>query len=509
MPVIEHQVDTDVDTLIDATGEPGEQAGEETPEVVLTATQQRKQSLATVFAILGQPVPGQAPTDATTGAPARKPGVPSARSRAALETFAQCTTLEELQQRHPDLMTNLKPVISDLLDWHPSLKSTRATKGVIRAIGTALAATGEDGSSRYPQAVEMLGYAAAVSPVLEPDRLARLIDEAPKVDTAFAPDRYMLQMATALRKVLDNYSGKRHEQRREQLLISLWHTAHDGRWWDVTSGIQPPTEGVAEGLLADAIAREAVQGVVNDANMAGVGAADEHAGDVVAEIMSGNAAFTEVKMRDMVNVKPTQEFRDFLAKFNEDARAGRAVSPDIGLLVSAIPWATPAERAESPVSKMASVIVDLLQETDANGEPLVQLPEKPKTWAEMYTQQASLGLFPFPRSVFALHGQVIGNVTVEVVRNEADLQANRQYMGNCTYGYLRYMEENNYVLFRLWDGRTCYNASITRWRGGGWAIGEVNSKGNHGGVPAHVRQVAEALVRAVDVAYREAEAAAR
>src|SRR5690606_16935519 len=105
-------------------------------------------ALNRVLAFLGKT---QQP-DTGTSVPA--PAFPSARVRPAIEEIAQCATLEELNAKQ----VNLKALAKDLFDWKND-GQIRATGNVVKALGRALTATGEDGTSKFPQAVEMIGFA--------------------------------------------------------------------------------------------------------------------------------------------------------------------------------------------------------------------------------------------------------------------------------------------------------------------------------------------------------------
>lgn len=482
---------------------PDDVAVEEKSETKMTS----KEALEQVFALLGR-------STTTAGDGARSaPQVPSARSRAALEAFAQWGSFAELAESQK----NLKALAIDLLDWYPKLDGTRATGNVVKAIGAALQATDPNGNSAYPQAVEMLGFAAAAAPLLQPDRLARLIAEAPKVGSAFSPDRYLMSFSTALRTVVERYP----EQRRETLLVSLWHAAHSGRWWDLTSAEarrRPAPANPNPELQAAREAAAAAHGAVAaeltqlreraDADILATAIGDTAEGSparhqrVATRLLADEIPFTEQMSGMMATLPPLTFLRDSLADISEQMRAGAMVYPDKAALVAYIAWATPSERPESPICQMVNRVAQMLAPHPVTGAAQLEtLPEKPKKWQDLCPAD-SADAFPYPTEARMLDGMVMpGGVTVETVKNPQDLADNRDYMRNCTYGYMSGMQKGEYILFRLWHEGHCYNASITSYGGArqrnaghnGWGVGEVNSRFNQGNVPDVVRAVAEQL----------------
>jgi hypothetical protein len=460
-------------------------------------------ALENVYALLGRPL-GSAGQDTADAAHAKTAVLPTARARAALEEFAQCATIEELNAKQ----LNLKVVCRELFDWHD--QGARSNGTVVKSVARSLLATDENGKSLFPQAVEMLGFAAAASPLLQPDRLARLIDESVKVKTAFAPDRYMVRLAGALRTVLERYP----DQRRETLLVSLWHAAHDGRWWDITSGVHtvamPRGRRTAE-LQARAQAEAEIVATALDGTTRGT--PEAHAA-VTSALISESLPYNEGTAALVAELPPLVALRDGLAEASEKMRAGQPVYPDKVLLMSLIDWAAPDERSESPIAWMTRVLVKALTEDPETGIVMLErLPEKPKTWKDLYPQ-ADLTGFPHPPLARVLDGRMFQGTEVEVrvVKNAAELAANREYMGNCTYSYKDRMEKGAYVLFQLWDGNDCYNLSLVANQvGEAWRVGEVNSRFNQGGVPEHVRAIgttiAEGLPPRTGTTEREARAA--
>lgn len=422
--------------------------------------------------------------------------LPSGKTRAVLETFAQAGTIAELDATQP----NMKALMRDLLDWRNAPgEATRANGNVIKAAAQALQAKDENGNSAYPQAVEMLGFVAALAPLLQGDRLARIIAEAPKVTTAYAPDRYTLRFYGALAEVLTRYP----EQRREQLAISLWHTAHEGRFWDITSGV---TAVAHQGNRArmNAAAREARAAADQYLTevLAGADAGSPEAHTAVIEaLFSERLPFNEATVEAVRALPPSVELSDRLVAFSERMRAGDTIYPDQVVLCSVLPWAKPTERPESPLAWVAMQLASALRpDRETGAAPLLEkLPDKPKSWRELFPNDVVVG-FPHPAAARRLDGVIFPGTTdvqCRVVKNTAELVENRDFMGNCTYSYKNQMEQGRYVLLVLQQGGETYNASLTNYRGGQWGVGEVNSRFNRGNVPQALRAAVEAIAAAM------------
>lgn len=70
--------------------------------------------------------------------------------------------------------------------------------------------------------------------------------------------------------------------------------------------------------------------------------------------------------------------------------------------------------------------------------------------------------------------------TIRVIRNEAELERNKEQMGNCTDGYGWALEQGDVMLALLdEDGLPAYNAHLRR-ADGGFHVGEINSRRNRG-----------------------------
>lgn len=448
---------------------------------------------AAVDAVIKLMGPGPTQHRPQAQAPKATHMLPSARVRAALERLVQYGTVEELDRHSPDM----KALAADLFDWSPDQKSTKATKSVAKALGTLLLARDANGVSRYPHAVEMVSFAAAAAPLLEPDRLLRLLASAENVETAFAPQRYTMQLASALKTVFGRYP----DQRREQLLISLWQQSHAGRWWDITSGIVTVRTGLARRRRdPDEEAQERREAAEAQLRTLLAGEAENTAEGrdlLVSAMLEGQVPFSDTAARLVGDLPETPELRAKLVGFAEIMNGGESVDPDIAVLASHIGWLRPAERPETPVTWLVKTLIRVITPDPETGVvALESLPDKPKEFRELFPQ-VSLSGFPFPNAIQSLHHKRLDGVqgepvVIELVHNAAELAENRDYMGNCTWSYKAQMEAGTYALLKLWRGDSCYNAALL-YNGGGWRPGEINSRFNAGGVPDDIRAATATL----------------
>lgn len=480
--------------------DPGMDGADEVPAPVAKGRKKREPApkvdtlgaVNAVLALMGRPNAGTKPDQAGAGTHPR-PSLPSARARNAIEYLAQLGTVEALDAAQIDV----KALCQDLFDWDPNAGPTRATKTVTKTVAAALLARDANGVSRYSQAVEMLSFAAAAAPLLQPDRLARLIETAPSVRTAFAPERYTMQLASVLRTIMVRYP----EQRREQLLTSLWAEAHNGRWWDMTSGLpaaRPERNGHAAQVLDDnrRLAAEGAARDVLDGAREGTGAA--HA-KVIRALKDGALPFNVATSRLVAALPVTDGLRTLFAEHAATMRAGKHVDPDVALHGSHLEWLRPTERPETPLTWLLRSLVNaLIPDPDTGVVALDTLPDKPKTFSALYPQ-AELRGFPFPPEIrrltgTLLDGTVAGDVTIEVINSPVALAENRDYMGNCTWSYKPSMETGSYVLLQLWRGGDCYNAAL-RHTATSWQLGEINSRFNRGNVPDDIRHAVTRLTQ--------------
>jgi len=433
---------------------------------------------------------------ATAGPHRPSPALPSARARSAIERLANYGTVEAYSASEP----NLKELARDLFDWHNADSSVRATKPMARAIGSILTARSDTGVSLYPQAVEMLSFAAAASPLLQPDRLQRVIEMAPTVPTAFAPERYTMQLASALQTILGRYS----EAKREELLISLWAEAHDGRWWDLTSGLVTIVTGHRRRKLEG---EEAERRTANDTLIreitAGAGIGTQEASTAIRQaLIDGALPYHQATQALVAAIPADPELRANMISLAQKLSSGETVDPDIAVHASALPWLLPGERPETPITWLLRTLCAGLTPDAATGVVQVEdMPEKPKSFRALFPE-ASLEEFAISAHVRHLDRTLLpgtGDVVIEVVHNAVELEANRTYMGNCTYSYLAQLRQGRNLLFKLWRGSDCYNAMAYQ-SSVGWNVTQVNSRFNRGGVPADIANAFRALTASLPTA---------
>jgi len=481
-----------LDSLPEDPGAPETAPKDRKARVPQASKEDKRAAVDTVLALLGKPTT----TGGTNGKRAASV-LPSARARSAIERLVAYGTVENLEQHTPDL----KELARDLFDWNLAGGPTKATKLMARTLGSVLTARDEHGVSLYPQAVEMLAFASAAAPLVQPDRLIRIIEAAPTVRTAFAPERYTMQLASALNTVLKRYA----EARREQLLITLWQSAHTGRWWDMTSGIVELKTGPGARRRRrrndepdpEEERREAHQAIVREL-LAGAAVGTTAANTAITGALLDGALPYHPATVDLVRALPYHEqLHTMMAQMALNLSKGDAVDPDVALHASHLAWLLPADRPESPILwPLRTLISSITPDPETGIVAIDAMPDKPKQFAELFPK-ADLVTFPFPNAVFRLDRTPLPGidgapVLMEIVHNATELADNRDYMGNCTFSYLNEMKCGKYVLFKLWRGPDCYNA-CARADVAGWHVGEINSRFNAGGVPDDIRAAFTAL----------------
>jgi hypothetical protein len=452
---------------------------------------QKRKAVTNVLALLGK-----------SAKPGAKPSfmVPSARARAAIDRLVSYGTVEKLEEAQIDV----KALAHDLLDWGMPAGKSHANKLMTRTIASALLSRDANGRSQYAQAVEMLSFASAVSTLLEPDRLTRLIQSFDTVETAFSPERYTMQLAAALRTILTRFP----QQRRETLLISLWQQAHTGRWWDMTSGVitvrnKPgrrvgvPADERAEHDDERAAAAQAVRELLAGATE---GTPDAHR--IITEAwLAGTLSYSAPLTALLHDLPETAKLRTSVVALADVMHAGATVNPDEALYASHLRWLLPAELPETPITWLVKTLVTAITPDPESGEASVEsLPEKPKEFSALYPL-AELRGFPFPAAIHKLHSTILpgtteGNVVVELVHNPSELAENRDHMGNCTWSYKDRMETGSYALLKLWRGTECVNVSLLHGDTG-WHLGECNGRFNRTAVPEDIRTAVTLLIAAL------------
>jgi hypothetical protein len=404
--------------------------------------------------------------------------VPSAGVYAALGELALPGSAEALQAARVDL----RAVVRDLVGWHDE---RLATKALVRAAGRALLSRDAAGRSCYPQAVEALSYVAACAPLLDADRLAALLDEVPLTANAYAPMRFPLQTAATLETYLSRYAPAR----RAKLLVSLWHAAHDGRWWTVTGGVHTPTQRRRGRKLRQAA----------EARIEQLGDTASDAELFICQLEAGTAHFDDAAAAHaaVADCDPMQ-----LARARRLAQMTPPPDPDIPVLLSYLPGLAPLERPSSPVAELVAALdrtVIALDPAELAALEQSSFWTKPGSWGEMYPL-ASLLPFPFPRGFLDTDGPMPGLPAAHLrwVRTPhgLSLNASREEMGNCTFSYCSRAERGEwFVAYIVYNGER-YNAAVSR-NGAGWAVTEIKGRFNAANVPAELTAAFTTLAAAL------------
>lgn len=403
--------------------------------------------------------------------------LPTAIARRIIDGFAQATTPEEAAET----CGSLKVALRDVLNWN-NPKFSKSTKAVARSVGELFSATNAKGEPLYCQAVEMVSFLSVISPLLEPDRLARIADHALTTESAFGPTLYAIGPSGQLKKLLACYN----EDRREKLLISLWDSIHDGRWWNHTSPLANNPNGRNKRQSQQRKEeREAIAAQIREL-------INEH-GECTIELLTQAVQTRTLSYSDpaadlMRRILPDTPRSHRL--FVESLRASD--DEDHRVLASHISALRANERPESPLPHMVALLL-AVRGGPAEFDP-AEMPTDPETWEDLYPE-ASLDAFPLAAAVRALQGATLPGleeVRISVLRNANLLKLNSDYMGNCTGSYNLYcLRGERVVFFSSYNGGE-YNYAFYR-EGPHYRVGEVNSRFNRGNVPPEFRLAVENL----------------
>ncbi len=401
--------------------------------------------------------------------------LPTAAARRFID-YAVLSTPEALAAEFP----NLKDPLRDVTDWTRP-KFTKATKAVIRALGPVFTGSNQYGST-YPQAVEMLGYLSIIAPMLEPDRLARIAAAAATTNSAFEPVLFPIGPLGQLRLLLNRFS----EQRREELLLSLWNAAHDGRWWYHADGTPPQHRNRRIPPEAVTAARQQLEEATADGSLTL---------PVITRAMRFRALGYSDELRAHVRHLPEPtalERHDFVLALNE------IDDEDYRILAANIPFLTPAERPASPIPTMLAILVTALG--GPSNEPQWEFVEDPAEWDDLYPA-ASRQAFPYPPLFRQLRGQTMPGLAceIQIMRNPDELKRNGDFMGNCTFSYVQRCIDGSNAIGRTEYGGVEYNFALVV-RDGRWTPGEINSRFNRGNVPDVIRDSVRRLAEGINAA---------
>jgi hypothetical protein len=401
--------------------------------------------------------------------------VPSGSSRSAVETLARYGSVERLRSDVEAGEISLPSLVSQALNWN----GKRANKPTVKAVAEGLLATRDDGVSCYPAAVAALAYSAACAPLLEPDQLARLIAATSATPYTYAPVREVVGLSRDLTHALGHY----RTARREKLLTSLWLSAHNvdqPRWWDACSGRgrPDPRRGRRGGRAAFEAEAQRLQAELN-----GAAEGDVLRGLLEASLMLNPETCAQLRARRL-DAREREAASCFSALDHTD--------PDVTVMLAQLPDLGVLRRPASPLPAMVTAL--LLAYEGEEGEFLTgQMPDKPTSWTRLFPV-AGMERYAIPPVIYELHNTRVTNpddptdsFVIDLVRNDNELQANRDYMGNCTYTYRASFQAGTSVLARLYHGRETYNVAWRHQGGGRWALQEVNGYQNHRNrVPAWV-----------------------
>lgn len=410
--------------------------------------------------------------------------VPTALFRTAIETLAGHKTYEAFEATKP----NLRALLRDALNWSGH---GRATKVVNRAITQAMTGTDKTGHSTYPQALEMLSFLAVCAPMLEPDRLARIAQLVTETPNAYAPIIFPTVVSTQLQTLLRNFP----DHRKEQLLASLWTEAHEGRWWESQEvWIETPTAPRRRRRQRNE-EQESISAAQVESLLAGHRSATVQ---LVSAAFATNTLHYSEQATDAIANVPVASAKDRAAL--RDAR--NYTDPDTPVLLSYIKSSYPTDRPASPIPEMVKQLVKYLGDEYGKDEPF---PEKPESWYELHPA-ASLEPFPVSKRELEVLAECLKQpdaqslrLTGYIIKHSAQLRANADFMGNCTFSYRDSCESGTLLMGYITDAINHYNFSIsTRGpEGQRYSLREVNSRFNGGAVPEEVRNVLDGYVTAL------------
>lgn len=398
-----------------------------------------------------------APADADTPTPTV---LPTAKSRAALNLLTGST---------PDKLTDmgLRPLLQDIFNWDGK---NHVNKPLIRAFEQAV-----NTPRRYPQAVEFTAYAAALAPLLEADQIARMYEAVPETSTAFGPNLYTLGFSRNVKNALTGLSPTRVEK----IALSLWKEAHNGRWWNITAGIQQGNEENQEEMTGHATYKALL--------------------DFQHEFHQGN---TDVPPKIAWSPHNQEAFRSYMenrldeniALLSEDIHYALLnhipVNADVAVFLSCLDWLAPTQRPESPINSILVLLTKMRQDEN------FKMPKKPNSIADIFPaidlRTSSVREFLMDDTILAhaapggsLYEKIKAetNGTIYPIVSKAQLGQNARYMGNCTVSFMDSMNDGHYILYRIDFPEdspiTSHNLSMVMGKKNGtWTVGEIQGRHN-------------------------------
>lgn len=416
-----------------------------------------KPSVLKALAILNK---GDSASAATAAGESAIKALPTARSRAALD---------KLINGQPSDYTdaNLRLLLQDLLNWNGENK---VNKPLIRSYGEMLKQP-----LLYPKLVEFTGYAMAVAPLLEADHLVKMLDSVPNTKTSFAPTAYTLSFNKNVQAAFKDLSPVRVEK----IASSLWEESHRGRWWNMTAGLD--NVQLQQGDVTPEELVKSLKSYENNENMENIIWSPEN----------------QEKFTKYIEKRLDKDLAKLSEKFRMDLMEGKAITPDVAIFLSSIPWLAPNQRPESPINSLLRTLGEMRKDENFH------MPKKPNGIKDMFPNLVLGGSgkngveYLFDYNVFRLFNSnnlMVGSgENVEEVRlivNRAQLANNANHMGNCTLTYETNMKQGQYALAYVKTAGAEYNISITLPNNNQnfWRIGEINTRHNRGGVPDATRR---------------------
>lgn len=378
------------------------------------------------------------------------------------------------------------PLVKSTINWSGE---NRSSKTVVKSVIAEMTGTNADGTSRWPNAIATLSYAAIWAPYLQPDRLARVIDSTVGQRAAYAPIRNIELTSKRLGDIIGRYN----EDRREKLAITLFHDAHHGRWWDHTFAV---------GAFAAQRAQAAGNGARGQlAELLGQGRPTP---EQILDIVTNHQVVWDRRLADAVGaIHPKGTVAKQLARVAFD----RDCDGDTAVILAHLAGLRPEQRPAPSVPQMIESLWRYTCDPAVDAAGQYEMPDRPDEWADLYPE-ASTSRYPFPRALLALHGTVIevgapvGEAHISVLRNDVELQRNGSAgeMANCTFGYNTRCANGEAAMLHVHCPQATgrhheFNIALMRRSNtDSWRVGEVNSKANQGNVPPELveafRQIA-------------------
>lgn len=388
--------------------------------------------------------------------------MPTAKSRKALDILINSTPdeIKDLQ---------LKSFLQDIFNWDGN---NHVNKPLIRAFSDSI-----NNPKKYAQTVEFTGYVAALAPMLEADQISRMYTAVEGTNTAFAPTLYTINFHSNLKRAFANLSA----QRVEKIGLSLWNESHNGRWWNMTAGINNVQENqghVKPNKILETLHKynDSRDEVINMENI----------------IWSPQ---NQSDFKEYMNSRLDKKVAMLSETFRRDLMEGKAVTPDIAIFLSAIDWLAPNQRPESPINSLVKNLVYLREDDES-----FLMPKKPNSVKDLFPNfELSIDRtkydFPFdPAIIKSIQEKTLTKhlnkndvQKLNLITSKSALAQNAKHMGNCTLTYQSNMEKGQYALIYLEYKKESYNAAI-RLHGNSWRLGEINTRYNRGGVSPEVRQ---------------------